>query len=110
MPIETSTFPMILAWAAPVFVLSIAIEWALVKNGKLAGRYETKDALTSMLMGLGNLVSDLLMGFVSLAVLMWAWQFRMFEWGLSLPVIVGSSWDEPTILGFELCRNFHYLG
>lgn len=88
MPIETSTFPMILAWAAPVFVLSIAIEWALVKNGKLAGRYETKDALTSMLMGLGNLVSDLLMGFVSLAVLMWAWQFRMFDWGLSLPVIV----------------------
>ena len=88
MPIDSSTFPMILMWAAPVFVLSIAIEWGLVKTGKLAGRYETKDALTSMLMGLGNLTSDLLMGFVSLAVLMWAWQFRVFDWGVSLPVIL----------------------
>ena len=88
MPIESSTFPMILAWAAPVFVLSILIEWGLVRKGKLAGRYETKDALTSMLMGFGNLLSDLLMGFVSLAILMWAWQFRLFDWGVSVPIII----------------------
>ena len=88
MPIDSSTFPMILAWAAPVFVLTIAIEWVLIRKGKLSGTYETKDALTSMLMGLGNLISDLSMGFVSLAVLMWAWQFRFLDWGVSLPVIL----------------------
>ncbi len=88
MPIDGSTFPMILAWAAPVFVLTIAVEWVLVRSGKLNGTYETKDALTSMFMGLGNLVSDLAMGFVSLAVLMWAWQFRVFDWGVSLPIIL----------------------
>jgi sterol desaturase/sphingolipid hydroxylase (fatty acid hydroxylase superfamily) len=88
MPIDSSTFPMILAWAAPMFVLSVVIEWVLVRNGKLSGNYEMKDALTSMLMGFGNLISDILMGFVSLGILMWAWQFRLFDWGVSLPVIL----------------------
>jgi len=79
---------MVLAWAVPFFTLSVAIEWVLVRKGKLSGAYETKDALTSMFMGVGNLISDLLMGFVSLGVLMWAWQFRFFDWGYSLPVIL----------------------
>ena len=88
MPIDSSTFPMVLAWAVPVFVLSIAIEWVLVRKGKLTGTYETKDAVTSMLMGTGNLISDLSMGFLSLVILMWAWQFRFLDWGVSLPVIL----------------------
>lgn len=88
MPIDASTFPMVLAYAAPFFVLTIALEWWFVRKGKLAGTYETKDAITSMLMGLGNLISDLTMAFISLAILMWAWQFRLFDWGLSLPIIL----------------------
>lgn len=87
MPIETPSFPMILAYAAPFFVLSVALEWWLVSKGKLAGTYEKKDAITSMLMGLGNLVSDITMGAISLAVLMWAWQFRLLDWGVSVPII-----------------------
>ena len=79
---------MVLAYAAPFFVLSVALEWWLVRKGKLAGTYETKDALTSMLMGLGNLVSDITMGVISLTVLMWAWQFRVLNWGVSIPIIV----------------------
>lgn len=90
MPIDSSTFPMVLAWAVPFFVLSIALEWWLVKKGKLNGSYETKDALTSMLMGLGNLISDLTMGFISLAILMWAWQFRLLDWGIGLPIILAA--------------------
>jgi len=78
---------MVLLYAVPFFVLSLSLEWALVRKGKLSGTYETKDALTSMLMGLGNLLSDLTMGFISLAVLMWAWQFKIFDWGVSLPII-----------------------
>jgi len=79
---------MVLAWAAPVFVLTIVIEWILVRKGKLNGTYETKDALTSMLMGLGNLISDLTLGFISLTILLWAWQFRVLDWGVSVPVIL----------------------
>ena len=88
MPIDASTFPMILAYAAPFFVVSVALEWWGVRKGKISGHYEAKDALTSMLMGFGNLISDLTMGFISLGVLMWAWQFRILDWGVSLPIIL----------------------
>jgi len=78
---------MVLAYAVPFFVLSIVLEWGFVRKGLLSGRYETKDALTSILMGTGNLVSDLTMGFISLGILMWLWQFRVLDWGVSVPII-----------------------
>jgi len=108
MPVDTPSFPMVLAFAVPFFVLSIALEWWGVRKGKLAGSYAAKDALTSMLMGFGNLVSDLTMGFVSLAVLMWAWQFRLFDWGLSLPVICLALGVHPLLLGFVGALNLLY--
>ena len=82
------SFPMILAWAAPVFVIMLAAEWFLVSRNKINGHYDRQDAITSMTLGFGNLASDVLMGFVSLAVLMWCWQFRFFDLGVSLPVIL----------------------
>ena len=82
------TFPMVLAWAVPFFVGTLALEWWLVARGRVAGRYEWRDALTSMTMGLGNLVSDLVMGFISLGVLLWLWQYRLTDLGMSLPVIL----------------------
>jgi len=109
MPIDAPSFPMVLAFAAPFFVLTVALEWWGVRRGKLAGTYETKDALTSMLMGLGNLISDLTMGFISLAILMWAWQFRVLDWGVSLPMLteyVGSGqrmWFT-TAANITICR------
>ncbi|MGB3457051.1 MAG: sterol desaturase family protein [Litorimonas sp.] len=81
-------FPMVLAWAAPFFAGTVALEWWLVQRGRLQGRYEWRDALTSMTMGLGNLATDLLFGFLSLAVMLWLWQFRLFDLGASLPVIL----------------------
>lgn len=81
-------FPMILAFAAPLFVVSIALEWFFVSHKKLAGRYETKDAWASMTMGLGNLASDILMGFISLGFLLWLWRFRLLDLGYSLPIIL----------------------
>jgi len=88
MPVDNVIFPMILVWAAPVFGFTVAVEWWLVRKGRLAGRYETKDALTSMLMGVGNLVTDLALGFISLAVLMWVWKFRLIDLGVTLPIII----------------------
>ncbi|MGB6230935.1 MAG: sterol desaturase family protein [Litorimonas sp.] len=82
------SFPMVLAWAAPVFAATVALEWWWVARRGARGRYEWRDALTSMTMGLGNLVTDLLFGFVSLAVLLWLWPFRLFDLGVSLPVIL----------------------
>lgn len=82
------SFPMILAWAAPFFVVTVALEWWLVARGKLGGRYEWRDAVTSMTMGLGNLVTDLLFGFISLGILVFFWQFRLIDLGVSLPIIL----------------------
>jgi len=79
---------MVLLYAVPFFVLSLSLEWWLVRKGKLEGTYGTKDALTSMLMGLGNLISDILMGAISLTILMWVWQFKRFDWGVTVPIII----------------------
>tara|TARA_R110002020_G_scaffold135207_9_gene301963 strand:+ start:2621 stop:3547 length:927 start_codon:yes stop_codon:yes gene_type:complete len=82
------SFPMILAWAAPLFVICVALEWLFVHRKKWAGRYETRDAFASMTMGIGNLATDLLFGFISLGVLLLAWRFRLFDLGHSLPIII----------------------
>lgn len=84
MKYDVPDFPMVLAVAAPAFVILMAIEWGLVSHKKVIGTYQTKDAFTSLLMGTGQLLSDVLMGFISLAVLMWFWQFRVFDWGFGM--------------------------
>ena len=85
---ETLSFPMILAYAAPLFAISVALEWIFVSRKKLSGRYEAKDAMASMIMGLGNLISDLSLGFISLGALLWLWQFRLFDLGHSFGVVI----------------------
>ena len=80
-------FPMILVFAGPFFIGSIVLEWFFISRKRLSGRYEKKDAFASMAMGLGNLISDLAMGFISLGFLVWLWQFRFIDFGYSLPVI-----------------------
>lgn len=82
------SFPDVLAWAVPFFVATIAIEWVLVARSRAEGRYEWRDAITSMTMGLGNMVTDLLFGFISLGILVFFWQFRLFDLGVSLPIIL----------------------
>ena len=65
--------------AAPAFVLSVIWEWWAVKTGRAGGRYETKDALTSMAMGIGNLVVNTLTGTIALWMMMLVWPFRLAE-------------------------------
>jgi len=88
MPDPDLHFPMILAWAAPLFVVCVALEWAFVHRKVWNGRYEVRDAFSSMTMGVGNLATDLLFGFISLGILLLAWRFRLFDLGHSLPVII----------------------
>ncbi len=83
----TLNFPLVLAWAAPLFVLSVIVEWVFVNKKAISGKYQTSDAFASMTMGLGNLVTDLLFGFISLGVLLFAWRFRVVDLGCSWPVI-----------------------
>lgn len=72
-------FPSPTIFAIPIFILSVALEWWAVKSGRVRGRYETKDAVTSMLMGTGSAVVDTLTATISLYLLMLFWPYRLME-------------------------------
>jgi sterol desaturase/sphingolipid hydroxylase (fatty acid hydroxylase superfamily) len=91
--IAAMDFPSPTRLAIPVFILGVALEWWAVKTGRARGRYETKDAIVSMLMGIGNVVADMLLAAVGLFLLMLAWPYRLFEiavtWWSFLLVFLG---------------------
>ena len=68
--------------AVPLYLAAILIELIAVRYWHRNGDFETRDALTSLLMGTGNVVAGLLLGFVSVTALLWVWQFRFFDLGL----------------------------
>ena len=83
---ESLTFPPVLLYAVPVFLITLLIEWALARK-RLEGSHRLKDSAASLTMGLGNLATDLAFGFISLSLLMSAWKFKFFDLGTSLPII-----------------------
>jgi sterol desaturase/sphingolipid hydroxylase (fatty acid hydroxylase superfamily) len=84
------SFPNITQIAIPFFVLAILLELWLIRTGRARGEFETRDALTSLLMGTGNVVAGLLLGFVSFSALLWLWQYRLFDLSLSVWVFVAA--------------------
>ena len=79
------SFPDILVWAIPFFVVCVIAEWLVLRR---RGAFNWKDGFASMAMGLGMTASDIIAKLTGLAILMWVWQFRFFDLGVSLPVIV----------------------
>jgi sterol desaturase/sphingolipid hydroxylase (fatty acid hydroxylase superfamily) len=75
-------FPSVTQLAIPFFVLAMLIELWLVRTGRAKGDFSTRDTLTSLLMGTGNVVAGILLGVVSFAALLWVWQFRLFDLSL----------------------------
>lgn len=63
--------------AAPAFVLAVAWEWWAVRTGHARGRYETRDALASLAMGMGNVVVNTLTASIALWMMMLAWPLRI---------------------------------
>ncbi len=78
------TYPDVVTLAVPGFIALILIEYAWIWWTGRGGRYETRDSVTSLLMGAGNVASGILLGFV-------AWGFFMVLWDLT-PFDLGSSW------------------
>jgi sterol desaturase/sphingolipid hydroxylase (fatty acid hydroxylase superfamily) len=60
--------------AAPFFILLILMEIFYIKVRKKGGEYESKDATTSVMMGLGSTIVDGLIGFVTVGILLFAYQ------------------------------------
>jgi len=78
------SYPDVVQWAVPFFIIAILIElvWIMVKGR--GGRYETRDALTSLIMGAGNVATGIALGFVGLG-------FFMLLWALT-PLDLGTGW------------------
>ena len=76
-------FPNVTQLAIPFFVLAVLFELFLVRTRRAKGEFETRDSLTSLLMGAGNVASGLILGVFSFSALMWVWQFRFFDLGIS---------------------------
>ena len=81
-------FPDVVQMAVPLFVVAILLELAWITLKRRGGRYETRDALTSLAMGAGNVIEGLVLGFVAYGYFTFMWQFRLFDLGTSVAVIV----------------------
>lgn len=74
--------------AVPFFVAAILAEFAWIAIKGRGGRYETRDALTSLAMGVGSIVSGMLLGFIAYGFFMLLWAVTPLNLGTSIWVIV----------------------
>ncbi|HEU4821346.1 MAG TPA: sterol desaturase family protein [Qipengyuania sp.] len=67
-------------YAIPLFVALVLAEmvWAWKRSPH---SYEPRDTLTSLAFGLGSTVAGALVGGAFFALFLWAWQFRIFDFG-----------------------------
>lgn len=80
-------FPNVIDYAVPGFVALILLElvWIFIKHR--GGRYETRDALTSLLMGAGNVAAGIAFGFIALGFFTLLWKITPLDLGSSVLVI-----------------------
>ncbi len=67
-------------YAVPGFIVLVLAEmlfaWARDKS-----RYEPRDTLTSLSLGLGSTIAGVIVGGAAYAIAVWVWQFRLFDIG-----------------------------
>jgi sterol desaturase/sphingolipid hydroxylase (fatty acid hydroxylase superfamily) len=81
------SFPDVTQLAVPFFIGAILIELGWIVWKGRGGRYETRDALTSLILGAGSVVSGILLGFIAWGFFMWLWALTPLDLGVSALVI-----------------------
>ncbi|MBO9476714.1 sterol desaturase family protein [Shimia sp. R11_0] len=81
------SYPDVVSYAVPLFIVLILIELAWITVTKRGGRYETRDAVTSLIMGAGNVASGIALGFVAYGFFMVLWEITPFDLGHSWWII-----------------------
>jgi len=81
-------FPDVVQLAVPFFILALLIEVFALRFARAKGSYETRDTLTSLSMGAGNVVVGIALGFVAYGFFTWVWQFRLTDLGVHWAVIL----------------------
>jgi len=82
------TYPDIVSLSVPLFIAAIVAELLFIKLKGRGGRYETRDALTSLVMGAGNVAVGIALGFVVWGVFGWLWRYRLLDLGTGVWVVV----------------------
>lgn len=81
------SFPDVTQLAVPFFILAIMIELAWILFKRRGGRYETRDAVTSLVMGAGSVAAGIALGFLTWGFFMVLWRITPLDLGASVPVI-----------------------
>ncbi len=82
------SFPDVTQLAVPFFIAAIMLELGWIVWKRRGGRYETRDALTSLILGAGSVVSGILLGFIAWGFFIWLWALTPLDLGASVWVIV----------------------
>lgn len=82
------TYPDVVQLAVPFFIVAIGIELAWIVIKHRGGRYETRDAVTSLIMGAGSVASGILLGFIAWGFFMWLWAITPLDLGTSVWVVL----------------------
>ena len=80
-------YPDVVTLAVPLFVGGILLEMAIAWRSD-AVRFELRDTMCSLAMGVGNIVVGILIGFVSFGAAMWAYELSPLRLGTSWPIVV----------------------
>ncbi len=73
--------------ATPIYVFLILVELALIHQARTKGSYESRDAVTSLLMGLGSVVFATVLatsaGVLVVKAFFWVYQYRLIDFPVS---------------------------
>jgi sterol desaturase/sphingolipid hydroxylase (fatty acid hydroxylase superfamily) len=81
------SYPDVVQLAVPLFIALILAELGWIAWKGTGGRYETRDAVTSLVMGAGNVVSGIVLGFVAYGFFMALWRITPLDLGTSVWVV-----------------------
>jgi sterol desaturase/sphingolipid hydroxylase (fatty acid hydroxylase superfamily) len=84
---DLRTYPDVVQLAVPFFIALILIELMWIHLTKRGGRYETRDAVTSLVMGAGNVASGIVLGFIAWGFFMALWEITPLDLGTALWVV-----------------------
>ncbi len=84
---QTLSYPDVVQWAVPLFIAAILIEMGWIAYKRRGGRYETRDAVTSLVMGAGNVAAGIALGFLTWGFFMALWALTPLDLGTSLWVV-----------------------
>lgn len=81
---EILTWPRLHEIAAPLYIVFLLGEYVLVERGTIAGRFRREDTHTSVIMGIGSVVSGIFVATIGIGLIALAYENRIatigFEW------------------------------